>query len=203
MDNRKKILLESIDLFNRDGVVSITTNHICKHLHISPGNLYFHFRNKEAILHELFQIMCEETYSSWKINLEDGNRPPLQFIEESLEVFWKYRFFHREMYHVRRKSPALNELWHKHLNKTRRLMKVAYVSWTKQAWMVKIEDPNSLQILSDLVLVTASSFFQFYESGDRPASRRPVQLANQYMQRFLQPYFSEKYLKEIIRTEKF
>src|SRR3712207_424677 len=96
--NRDKILRESVALFNSRGVVAVTTNHICQHLGISPGNLYFHFRNREAIIYELFLMMCEETYELWRSELQDGNtQPPMKYAEDSLEVFWKYRFFHREM----------------------------------------------------------------------------------------------------------
>ena len=50
MKTKERILQTSIELFNRNGVTAITTNHIAKAMDISPGNLYFHYDNKEEII---------------------------------------------------------------------------------------------------------------------------------------------------------
>ena len=55
MKTRDKIIRASIDLFNEKGERNITTNHIAAHLSISPGNLYYHFRNKEDIILSIYE----------------------------------------------------------------------------------------------------------------------------------------------------
>jgi AcrR family transcriptional regulator len=196
--NRHKILLESVGIFNRMGAGSTTTNHICAALRVSPGNLYFHFKNKEEIVFAIFGRMCEETYALWKEALASPEfPPPLAFIEQSMEIFWRYRFFHREMYHLRRQDPALSLRWHKHLEKTRRFMRAAFAKWLRDGHVNRVGDAFTFRMINDIVLVTASSFFQFYESPDRPATTKPLQLANQYLARFLLPYLSAEYGKKI------
>lgn len=195
--NKEKILQESIHLFNTHGIVNISTNHICKHLKISPGNLYFHYRNKEEILFQLFSRMCDETYALWSAEFSKADfLPPMEFIERSLEIFWKYRFFHREMYTVRRQDPRLNSLWHKHIEKTRRFMKAAYAKWVRNNLMNAIDSAEKLRVVSDILLVTASSFFQFYESIEKPATNRPLQMARQYLFHFLHPYLTKEYAEK-------
>lgn len=196
--NRERILSASSALFNHRGVSAVSTNLICDEIGISPGNLYFHFRNKEAIVRELFAMMCRETYEYWDLQLK-SDAPPMLFIDESLEVFWKYRFFHREMYQLRREDPELNQIWHRHIEKTRRFMKAAYARWAKQGYLVRVMDAESIVVLRDLVLLTASSFFQFYESAEKPATKKTLRMARVYLAAILLPYFTPTYRDEVKR----
>lgn len=190
--NRERILNESIRLFNVSGVVAISTNHIASALKISPGNLYFHFRNKEEIIRELFDRMSEEIYALWrsKKGLETYGTPQ-ELIEGSFEVFWRFRFFHREMYHMRRKDPGLASQWRSHMTKTNKLLTATYRYWVETNVMMRIENPAELKMINDLILTTSSSFLQFFESPERPATRRPVRLAAEHILRLLLPYYTE------------
>ena len=54
MKTRDRIIHSATELFNDQGERNITTNHIAAHMGISPGNLYYPFRNKEDIIHSIF-----------------------------------------------------------------------------------------------------------------------------------------------------
>ncbi len=99
MKTRDKILLASLELFNEQGERNVTTNHIAAHLAISPGNLYYHFRNKSDIIYEIFQEY--EKLVDYYLDIPD-NRPlnlddMTFYLESVFDGLWSYRFLHRDL----------------------------------------------------------------------------------------------------------
>ncbi len=188
MKTKDKIVQISIDLFNRSGVVAVTTNHIAKELSISPGNLYFHFANKEEIIRQIFRQMCTETYQLWKTKKGQKPQHPLRLIEKNFELFWRYRFFHREMYYLRRKDSVLNKMWKLHIAKCLKLMTVMYKRWIKSGWMTAIHSPDELYFLVNVLLATASTFLHFFESAERTPAKKHVEVGKRYVARLLVHY---------------
>lgn len=76
------------------GERTVTTNHIAAHLGISPGNLYYHFANKQAIVAELFGRY--EARVDQFLRLPPAR--PMQvedkalYLEALLGAMWDYRF---------------------------------------------------------------------------------------------------------------
>jgi len=188
MKTKEKILVSSVELFNRSGVVAVTTNHIAKELNISPGNLYFHFANKEEIIRHIFKQMCKETYQLWRIHKSEKLRHPLDLIEKNFELFWKYRFFHREMYYLRRKDAVLSKMWKIHIAKILKLMTVVYRHWFKMGWVNPIRSQEEMTFIVNVLLATASTFLQFFESAERIPSRKHIDLGKKYVARLLVHY---------------
>ncbi|SOB77705.1 transcriptional regulator, TetR family [Marinobacter sp. LV10R510-11A] len=99
MKTRDKILLSSLELFNEQGERNVTTNHIAAHLAISPGNLYYHFRNKSDIIYEIFQEY--EKLVDFYLDIPDNRPMTLDdmtfYLESVFDGLWSYRFFHRDL----------------------------------------------------------------------------------------------------------
>jgi AcrR family transcriptional regulator len=106
---RRRILDESLRLFNEEGEDAVTTAAIAQSLGMSPGNLYYHFRSKDQIVAELFG----------RLEARLAIDPPAggdaaQAIEDlwlylhlMLEAIWDFRFFYRNLHAVARRDRRL------------------------------------------------------------------------------------------------
>ena len=96
---RERILETALAMFNRHGEPSVTTAHIADEMNISPGNLYYHFRNKDEIIGELYVA-----YESDVLPLFGVPRTRAPDVEDLwlllhllFERMWSYRFLFRDL----------------------------------------------------------------------------------------------------------
>ena len=102
LKTKDRILQISLQLFNERGERSVTTNHIAAELGISPGNLYYHFRNKHEIIKELMYQYQAETLEMLSL---PEDRPlttndKINYFQVLSGQLWSYRFIHRDVYHL-------------------------------------------------------------------------------------------------------
>jgi len=102
LKTKERILQISLQLFNERGERSVTTNHIAAELGISPGNLYYHFRNKHEIIKELMYQYQAETLGMLSL---PEDRPlttndKISYFQVLSGQLWSYRFIHRDVYHL-------------------------------------------------------------------------------------------------------
>ena len=118
---KDKIKKTAIELFNTHETLSVTTNHIAKEAGISPGNLYYHYKNKEEILIEIYQDMSEifEKYDSFtQVSHSDNPLKELSTMFELYgELFWKYRFLMRDATVLMAIYPKLKTMFLERQNK--------------------------------------------------------------------------------------
>ena len=91
MKTRDKIVFAALDLFNENGERNITTNHIAAHIEISPGNLYYHFNNKQEIVREIFALYSAELLE--RFTPIEGQKETLVLLRSYLDsiftLMWK------------------------------------------------------------------------------------------------------------------
>lgn len=99
MGRKELILHKALELFNQHGSRYVTTNHIVEALGMSPGNLYYYFKNKEDIIFELFITMIREWESdNFQLDTTLLNPQSLALmLQKTGEFFIKYSFIHKEL----------------------------------------------------------------------------------------------------------
>lgn len=96
---RERILETSLRLFNDFGEPNVTTSVIADELNISPGNLYYHFRNKDEIVDSLFADFEREIENT--LAAPTRRAPSVEdiwlFLHLVFELIWKHRFLYRDL----------------------------------------------------------------------------------------------------------
>src|ERR1700677_2465058 len=96
---RERILELSLKLFNEIGEPNVTTTTIAEEMEISPGNLYYHFRNKDDIVNSIFVQFEGEIERMLAVPVDRG--PNIEdvwlYLHLMFELVWRYRFFYRDL----------------------------------------------------------------------------------------------------------
>ncbi len=109
MKTRDRILQTSLALFNEEGEANQSAVDIANALEMSPGNLYYHFKGKDAIIRALYDNFEHEM----RIILR-GSRGRITSIEDNwvynyiiLEEIFDFRFFYRNLGELLARYPDL------------------------------------------------------------------------------------------------
>ncbi|MEZ5897016.1 MAG: TetR/AcrR family transcriptional regulator [Parvularculaceae bacterium] len=158
---RDRILKTALALFNAEGEAQVSTVDIAAVLGISPGNLYYHFKGKEAILETLFdefEVELKQVLSApvtRPLTLEDN----WIFIYIIFEEINDFRFFYEGMSSILERCPSLRP-------RTARLL--ALKKSTTLAMLSSLEDQNFLHfesgekaLLAERIAAHLSYWLQF------------------------------------------
>ena len=116
---KDRILEASLVMFNAQGEPNVTTNHIADELGISPGNLYYHYRNKDDIVEQLFARY--EARMDLALLVPDGRLPTLEDVWMQLhlvfECMWTFRFLYRDLVDIVSRNRKLKQHFARILNR--------------------------------------------------------------------------------------
>ena len=106
---KQRISDTALALFNQLGTPNASTNHIALELDISPGNLYYHYPNKEQLIEQLFtnyeealQPLIQQTFTE-PLSIEDI----WFFLHLNFELALEYRFIYQDSDYITLKCPSL------------------------------------------------------------------------------------------------
>lgn len=95
ISNKDRIVETALALFNAHGASAVTTNQIADAAGVSPGNLYYHFRNKE----EIVRALLPRIEAAIRAGFDYPQEPPLSTERivkdyvDGIALLWDYRFF--------------------------------------------------------------------------------------------------------------
>ena len=174
-DTRDRILDAALALFNADGSHAVSTRHIATRLGISPGNLYYHFANKEEIVLCLYQRI--ETQLEAILAPRDGTAQSfdtvLRYLDDVFGHLWEFRFFYRDVNSLLRDVPGLKERYRDLAERVRVRSRAIFDSMVAAGWMEAT--PEQLDLLTTNAWIVLTQWFTHRQLVDR---RRTIQSAD-------------------------
>jgi AcrR family transcriptional regulator len=201
MQTREWIVDTAIALFNEAGTGPVTTNHIAQAMGISPGNLYYHFRNKEAIVSAIYARLRP----AWEAAsaLQPGRPPTVADLHAVLSrhfrIVWDFRFYYRELPALLRRDPELAREY-REVRRAGLANIEALLRHLVDAGILILPDPDvTLPELAQICWVLADFWLPFAELGDDPVGPAELDHGVALILRVLHPYLAAATEAELTR----
>ena len=163
---KDRILQISLQLFNERGERSVTTNHIAAELGISPGNLYYHFRNKQEIIKELAQQYQAETLDMLALPVDRplNANDKISYFQVLSNQLWAYRFIHRDVYHLVENNEDFRKIYPRFAGQVMQQGQKIYRAFV-DAGLMKMTDSEIEALIINLWIVLTNWTNFLYMSG--------------------------------------
>jgi AcrR family transcriptional regulator len=198
MGSRRKtsdVIIEgSIALFNQSGVSDVTTNHIANHLEISPGNLYYYFANKEAIIRAIFAQIRAQVERLWA----EADKPVLALLNDYVNVvfniIFSYRFFFSELTLILRRDETLRADYRQLQSRFKEELAELFLKLHEAGVLTGMKDPGQRMAMANTVWIVTIYWHCYLESAPSMNQPAPSRELLNHIVFLLTPYIEPRFL---------
>ena len=192
-DTKTRILNASLKLFNERGTGNVTTNHIAEALRMSPGNLYYHFRNKAEIVRGLFARITAEWAANYAV--PPATMPSLDTMEAmvagNFEIQARYRFFFRDLTLLLNADPELAAAYRGNRSAGIGNTKFLLNLFVEAGVLKPVGGPEALDDLTQLLWLVGDFWLVFKDTGGAEFSDADMDQGVRLFRRLLTPHLKE------------
>ena len=192
---KEKILAAALKLFNETNTQAATTNHIAAALGMSPGNLHYHFKNRESIIYALYEQMLSKTV------LNQSNFPiTIRAVHEHqvylAHVYWEYRFFNRELLFLLSRDPQLKQRYITENRAHQQRIRTILEQLTVHGYFT-ITLENVYEQLTETILLSNQFWHSHLETLGIEVDESQLAGGFRHIEGAMRPYLTPKALKEL------
>lgn len=169
MKTKDKIIEASIELFNSQGERNVTTNHIASHLNISPGNLYYHFRNKEEIIRNIFSKYADHMQVSFEPvkPSQDATQILTNYLDAVFSALYHFNFLYDNLPVIMARDPELRTQYLQIHNKM--MEKIHHVIVSLQVANVIDMDKDDIDELANIIKQQVTFWISYRKTSSEDA----------------------------------
>jgi len=195
MKTKDRILAAALKLFNESNTQAATTNHIAAALGISPGNLHYHYKNREAIVFALYEQMLSKTVLPLS-ELPGTMRAVHEHQLHLAQVTWEYRFFHRELLFLLSRDPVLRERYIRENVAHRQRIRTALEQLADGGYL-NVPYDNVYEQLTDTILLCNQFWHSHLETLGIAVDASHLAGGFRHIEGAMRPYLTPTALKEL------
>ncbi len=195
MTTKERILAAALELFNESNTQAATTNHIAAALGMSPGNLHYHYSNREAIIYALYEQMLAKTVlppSEFPATMTAIHRHQLHLAG----VYWEYRFFHRELLFLLSRDPELRTRYVRENREHAQRVRAVLEGLTGNGYL-ELPCDNVYDQLTDTILLCNQFWLSHLETLGIDVDAENLSGGFRHIEGAMRPYLTQKALKEL------
>jgi AcrR family transcriptional regulator len=194
---REWILETAIKLFNEYGTQAISTKRIAKEMGISPGNLYYHFKNKEEIIRAIMQ----DKFTGFAAGTDNAQLPPLKRLLgliNNVLLFWQeYPFSKKELVVMLKHDPELKKLYHANKQDIFQKARPLFQELVQTKALQPQDDPHVFESLLTISWIIGEYWLNFLDINDELPTPANLQKGVSLILQVWRPYFTPKALDEL------
>lgn len=190
---RDKILDVSVKLFNENMATNVSTVQIADTLSISTGNLYYHFRNKEHIIREIYEtrimVILDNVASDQRLRFSESGL--IEYFTTVGRCIYRYRFFFYELYTLLANDPELKALYRTRSERVASEFEAMFKTAIAVGMMKPIDD-DTIRFLREIAWMITQIWAPmkniFYEElNPKDVAFESIKMVYE----FLKPYFTD------------
>jgi len=204
MNTKERIIVMAIRLFNEQGTGTVSTNHLASALSMSPGNLYYHFRNKEEIIRAILERMIVRWEALYVFPWERAPRltDVQHIVTQNFLLVWDYRFFYRELSALVQRDPVLKDRYQQIRRERLAHLEALFQQFERTPSPRSPHIPTSVTNLARLCWLISDYWLPFLEIDGEVVLPEVIEQGVALYMQVLRPYVSEaEYTREMTPPE--
>jgi AcrR family transcriptional regulator len=191
---RERILAAARRLFNEQGTSVVSTNHIAAEAGLSPGNLYYHFADKQEIVRALHAQYAAAHEERWQpvLDASENLAQLRRNLAAGLELAWEYRFLEREILALLRADPELRVAYREVYERRVGEWLAFGEQLVAQGLLRPPRPPRTLRDLTVALWLVAQGWLPFLDLTGDPQNPRQVARGIELVLVVLDPYLTSQ-----------